>query len=97
MTTQFSYKERRTESHVYFLGGPFSQWYANQFEASAYPTLGLDKFTSNEQFMMSAKAGVFGDSETYFAILRTQSPKEQKELGRQVRNFDAVICYFFSL
>jgi len=38
--------------------------------------------------MMAAKASVFGDQDTLAAIMAASTPKEQKELGRQVRNFE---------
>ncbi len=38
--------------------------------------------------MMAEKARTFGDGETRARILAADGPKEAKELGRQVRNFD---------
>jgi ribA/ribD-fused uncharacterized protein len=88
--TVFPYKERRTATHVYFVGGPFSQWYASPFDAEI---LGIqnEKFTSCEQYMMAGKALLFNDQEIYHGIMRTQNPKEHKALGRQVRGFDDAI------
>ena len=37
---------------------------------------------------MAQKAKLFHDAAMYTAILRTRSPKECKQLGRQVSNFD---------
>lgn len=69
------YSMRTTPTHVYFWGGPFSQWFKSNFEAELpvfAPATG-DKprrllrsgvrllFSSCEQYMMAAKASVFGD------------------------------------
>lgn len=62
--------------------GPFSQWEHSYFE--------LDGLMYNcaEQYMMACKADLFKDVETSDKILNSASPKEQKALGRQVKNFD---------
>lgn len=44
-----------------------------------------------EQWMMAAKALLFDDPETYELIRSESSPKEQKALGRKVKNFNAGI------
>lgn len=44
-------------------------------------------FSSVEQFMMYAKAKLFGDDQIASRILRTFDPKEQKRFGRQVAGF----------
>lgn len=45
-------------------------------------------FNCVEQYMMAEKAAVFGDTETYNKILGTEIPKEQKDFGRAVRNYN---------
>lgn len=45
-------------------------------------------YTSTEQYMMAAKARMFGDDDALARILATDSPVEAKRIGRQVRNFD---------
>lgn len=45
-------------------------------------------FNCVEQWMMAMKSLLFKDHETYGKIMNTTSPKEQKALGRQVKNFD---------
>jgi ribA/ribD-fused uncharacterized protein len=67
-----------------FLHGPFSNWHKSNFEI-----LGL-KFNCMEQFMMFTKAGLFNDEETGGKILASNNPKEQKALGREVKNFDPI-------
>jgi ribA/ribD-fused uncharacterized protein len=70
------YSMRITATHVYFWGGPFSQWHTSRFEAElpiyAPATDGKPRrllrsgvklrFSSCEQYMMAAKASVFGDT-----------------------------------
>jgi ribA/ribD-fused uncharacterized protein len=82
------YKERRTDTHVYFVGGPFSQWWASDFRASPYPGFPEERFSSAEQYMMAAKALLFHDTRIFAAIMRETNPRKIKELGRAVRNFD---------
>jgi hypothetical protein len=41
-----------------------------------------------EQYMMHQKALTFGDTETAELIMKAKHPKDQKALGRQVKNFD---------
>ncbi|BFT69169.1 NADAR family protein [Paenibacillus sp. P36] len=64
----------RTES-------PFSQWHPAPFQ--------IDGITFNcaEQYMMYQKAKLFQDEKIAAKILSAQTPREQKELGRAVRNF----------
>ncbi|MBI3632007.1 MAG: NADAR family protein [Candidatus Vogelbacteria bacterium] len=66
---------------VLFWRGTFSQWYNSEF------TLGGFKFKWAEQWMMYKKAEKFGDTETMKRILHAKSPKECKQLGRQVHDF----------
>lgn len=70
------------EKFTFFWNGPFSQWHPSPFEA-------LDRrFTCAEQFMMYCKADAMEDFETAEKIMQTSDPKQQKALGRQVKNFD---------
>jgi ribA/ribD-fused uncharacterized protein len=61
---------------------PFSNWYKTSF------TLEEQKFTFVEQYMMWKKALLFKDPETAKKILKSTSAKEQKALGRAVKNFN---------
>jgi len=38
--------------------------------------------------MMAEKARLFGDNESLAKIMASKSPREQKKLGRKVKNFD---------
>lgn len=62
--------------------GCLSQWWQSPFVLD-----GLT-FQTAEHFMMHRKAVIFGDQDTAVEILRTQSPKEAKRLGRNVKPFD---------
>lgn len=74
-----------TERFTFFWRGPFSQWHASPFTRK-----GL-RFVTAEQFMMHEKARLFGDEETAGQILRSDSPRQQKALGRKVRGFDETV------
>ncbi len=64
-----------------FYNGPFSNWHPSKFNIDNI------EFNCNEQFMMFTKALFFKDEATAKLIMETTSPREQKKLGRQVRNF----------
>ena len=70
---------------VYFKSGPYSQWYLDA------PFIDCDGiyYNCNEQYMMAKKAETFNDKNTYDLIMAAKEPKEQKKLGRSVKNFDA--------
>jgi len=70
-----------------FWGGPFSNWFIAPFRALTMDER-LIEFNCVEQFMMVQKAMCFNDRATARKILDTPDPKEQKTLGRQVKNFD---------
>jgi ribA/ribD-fused uncharacterized protein len=61
---------------------PYSQWHKANFK------LNNTEYSSAEQFMMAKKAELFGDEEIKKQILSTTNVRKQKELGRQVKNFD---------
>ena len=74
--------------------GILSQWYVNplqpkQFWSELYQT----HFNCGEQYMMYAKAHLFGDYETAALILAEPDPAEQKKLGRKVANFDQSVWH----
>jgi ribA/ribD-fused uncharacterized protein len=72
-----------TDTHVYFWKGYLSQW----FKSKMVDEFGLE-YNCCEQFMMFQKALLFKDFEIAEKILATSNPREQKELGRFVKNFD---------
>lgn len=71
------------ENGVYFKSGYPSQW----FITPCVDTNGV-AYNCCEQWMMHSKANYFGDLETAERIMATQDPKEQKKLGREVKNFN---------
>ncbi|WP_235984446.1 NADAR family protein [Mesorhizobium neociceri] len=60
-----------------------SQWWPAPFSVDGltYPTA--------EHWMMAGKARLFGDDQTATQILSAGSPRQAKQLGRQVSRFDA--------
>jgi hypothetical protein len=78
------YAMSETDTHVYFLGGPYSQWYTSEFQGQLGPDTPLLTFTSAEQYMMAGKAWLFQDLPTLQEIMASHSPREQKKLGRKV-------------
>ena len=72
------------KQEIEFFYGPFhplSQWYTSFFDIDGI------RFNSAEQWMMYAKAMLFGDNETANKILVSDSPSIQRKLGRQVKYF----------
>lgn len=61
----------------------FSNWHPSVFTHDGIT------FNSSEQYMMYHKAKLFGDTEIMEKVMQTDSPKEQKALGRQVENFNS--------
>ena len=86
-------KISETDTHVFFLNRPFSQWTPSTFTEIL---LGDERtFNCCEQYMMASKAAVFEDYEAFQMIMDVEqerswqaAPKRQKEIGRGVRNFD---------
>lgn len=72
-----------TDKYVFFWGGIYSNWYITEFKLKGVT------FNCSEQYMMYEKALFFGDLNNAKKILKSNSPKEQKKLGREVKNFDA--------
>ncbi len=60
-----------------------SQWFPASF------VINKEVYVSAEQYMMVEKAYLFDDLDSVAKIFSTRSPYEAKQLGRQVKNFDA--------
>ena len=60
----------------------FSQWWIKDFCSVEH------SYRCMEQYMMAAKAELFGDQEIQAQILNCNDPKQIKALGRMVRGFD---------
>lgn len=65
---------------------PFSNWHPAYFKDED----GVEYYCS-EQYMMYKKAMLFGDNKTALEILDSNDPREQKALGRKVKNFDSAV------
>lgn len=59
-----------------------SQWWKADF------TIDTDTYCCMEQYMMAEKARLFKDNETLGKIMKSNHPKQMKDLGRKVKNFD---------
>jgi len=59
-----------------------SQWWMQNFEVNG------NIYSCAEQYMMAEKARLFHDEEMLKQIMQAVSPKEMKNYGRAVRNFD---------
>lgn len=59
-----------------------SQWWVAPFTENGMT------YRTAEHYMMAHKALLFGDRETAERIIKKESPKDVKDLGRQVKNFD---------
>jgi len=75
---------RITENYTFFYSTdePFSNWYSAPVIEEG------NLFLTNEHYMMFHKAKLFHDDEIAHKILRVETPKEAKFLGRQVKNFN---------
>lgn len=93
-----TYKITTTDTHVFFLTGPFSQWHPSTFTSKIFNDGPEYTFNCAEQYMMAAKAMVFQDIASFDAIMAEQYdpnrdeyfsriPSRQKALGRSVKNF----------
>ena len=66
---------------LFFYGGPLSQWAHSPFQIELH-------YSTAEQYMMAMKAIHFGDVVAYNRINNSSSPREQKAIGRTVKNFN---------
>lgn len=74
--------ERETQTAIYFLRGPFSNFYSASF------TLDGITFKNSEQAFMYYKAKHFNDDYHAKRILMTSNPAEAKAYGRRVKGFN---------
>lgn len=71
------------DKHVAFWGSEFSN-----FHKCSFVYKGLT-WKSSEQAYMAEKAIYFGDYDAFMRIWYSNTPKEAKTIGREVKNFDA--------
>ena len=74
-----------TDEYHFFWHGPFSQHDIVSFKVN------YEEYNCAEQYMMATKAKIFKDYRTLSDIMDTTDPREHKNLGRQIRNFDSAI------
>lgn len=86
-------KNTNDNEYIYFWGNTpkdktkvdkscFSQWYDSPFKVAGIT------YKTAEHYMMAQKAKLFNDTEIFEKILQSDSPKEVKSFGRQVKNYD---------
>lgn len=77
---------RETDTHYFFFKHQFGQWTLRDI-------IDRNGITYNccEQYMMYHKALLFEDEEIAEKIMNTDSPHDQKKLGREVSDFDISI------
>ena len=71
-----------TSDMICFISGIYSQWYESPMIING------KTFNNCEKWMMYSKARYFNDDYAAELILGTDDPKEQKRLGRLIKNFD---------
>jgi ribA/ribD-fused uncharacterized protein len=71
------------EKFTFFWSGPFSNWY----QPVTFTVDGVI-YNCSEQYMMAEKARMFNDPETLSQIMAAGHPRDQKRLGRDVKDFD---------
>ena len=77
------------EAFTFFWKSPLSQWHRAPF------VVGGTTFTHAEQYMMYAKALLFGDRDAAARVLAAETPAEQQAIGRTVRGFDESVWAIF--
>ena len=77
--------ERITNTHIYFWNGELSNWFYCNFKYKGH------SFKNSEQAFMWEKAMHFGDILTAEEILKEPNPRRNKQLGKEVKNFDTNI------
>jgi ribA/ribD-fused uncharacterized protein len=77
------------EVFTFFWKSRLSQWQHAPF------VIGGFTFTHAEQFMMYAKALLFGDRDAADRILKAPTPREQQAIGREVSGFDEAVWVLF--
>jgi ribA/ribD-fused uncharacterized protein len=77
------------EAFTFFWKSRLSQWQRSPF------VIGDVSFTHAEQYMMYAKALLFGDHDAAKRILIAETPREQQAIGRTVQGFDESVWELF--
>jgi ribA/ribD-fused uncharacterized protein len=77
------------ETFTFFWKHRLSQWHCSPF------VIGGVTFNYAEQYMMFAKALLFGDREAAERIRIAETPREHQAIGREVRGFDESVWVLF--
>ena len=77
------------EELTFFWKHRLSQWHRSSFVVQGIT------FNCAEQYMMYAKALLFGDRASAERILAADTPREQQETGRVVTGFDEAVWVLF--
>lgn len=83
-TKDFAGKNLVTDTHVYF----WTNWLSNFKVCKIVDPLTNIEFTTTEQMYMWYKAHFFNDIRTRTALEQPMTPREAKNLGRLVENYD---------
>ena len=73
---------RITDQYVFFHQSWPSQWHKSPM------IINNIKYNCCEQYMMAMKATLFNDQQTLTKIMNVSDPKDHKQLGRQIKNFN---------
>lgn len=85
-----------SDTHLFFWGSIYSQWHMCDFNCTLREDMEPIRFNCAEQYMMAMKAILFQDEEAFVEIMKAETPKEQKDLGKTVRNFREDVWRFAS-
>lgn len=80
-----------TNSHVFFYGGILSNWAIVNEGITLLIGDTEYNFPTSEHVFMALKAYVFGDIDSLQAIAESVTPREAKQIGRQVKGFSDAI------
>ena len=81
---------RITETHIYFWGSIYSNFYVSETKPYLFKLDGYS-WMSSEQYFMAQKALTFNDIEIFNKIVNTLDPGTAKKYGRRIKNYDEQI------
>lgn len=71
----------------FFWGGIYSNWHKAPMTVNINGTDML--FNCGEQYMMYCKASLMNDKESLKEVMKTSDPRQQKKIGRNIKNFNS--------
>lgn len=75
---------RITDTHIYF----YTEFYSNWHPCKFIDPINRIEFSNSEQCFMYYKAKFFHDDEIADLIAETPNPKDNKNLGRRIQNYN---------